>query len=152
MAELWRALRALKALQAQMRHEMCDAPELPAPPQDEQPIEPEARANPGEIEPAPQADEPRCSTAACPAPPIDAPCAQPCVRAHEATQKCATMRHLCATHAPPSAGLLEPHTEHAVGDIGGRLERQNLEAGGQPPQPKAAWMAAAKTLSPPEQA
>ena len=37
------------------------------------------------------------------APAGDAPCAHPCVRAHEATQKCATMRHLCATHAPPSA-------------------------------------------------
>jgi hypothetical protein len=152
MAELWRALRALKALQAEAPDEMReDAPAPPAPPQDAPPIEPEARENPGEIEPAPPADEPRCSSAACPPPAGHAPCAHPCVRAHEATQECATMRHSCATYAPPSAGLLEPRTEHAMGDIGGRLERQDLEAGGRPRQPKAAWMAAAKTLPPPEQ-
>jgi hypothetical protein len=40
--------------------EACGAPELPAPSQDELPIEPKARANPGEIAPAP-ADEPPCS-------------------------------------------------------------------------------------------
>jgi hypothetical protein len=66
MAELWRALRALKALQAEAPDEMCemrevhemheDAPALLAPPQDAPPIEPEARENPGEIEPAPSAD------------------------------------------------------------------------------------------------
>jgi hypothetical protein len=107
MAELWRALRALKALQAEAPDEACasreDAPAPPAPPQDAPPIEPEARENPGEIAPAPPADEPRCSSAACPAPPDEAPCRPACVRAHEATQKCATMRHLCATYAPPSA-------------------------------------------------
>jgi hypothetical protein len=60
MAELWRALCALKALQAESPDEMRevheDAPALPAPPQDAPPIEPEARENPGEIEPAPSAD------------------------------------------------------------------------------------------------
>ena len=42
LAELWRALRLLKALQAE------PAPALPAP---EQPIEPDARENPGETAP-----------------------------------------------------------------------------------------------------
>jgi hypothetical protein len=70
MAELWRALRALKALQAQAQ--ACEdapdevgehAPDLPA--LREKPIEPEDRRNPGDIMPAPappaqnaQPDEP----------------------------------------------------------------------------------------------
>jgi hypothetical protein len=104
MAELWRALRALKALQAQTaRDEMCDAPELPAPPQDEQPTEPEARTNPGETAPAPPADEPQ---AACsedrPAPQENVPCQLASVQTPEVTQKCAIMRHLCATNPPPA--------------------------------------------------
>jgi hypothetical protein len=122
MAELWRALRALKALQAQMADEVCDAadeacdaPEpLPLPQADAdgeavglaeaalcgQPSEPEARANPGEIAPAPPAAEPETSTR--PDTERAGPSTHPCVPALEATQKCATMRHLCATHAPPS--------------------------------------------------
>jgi hypothetical protein len=96
----WRLERAAR-IERELR-ELHEDAALPAPPQDAPPIEPEARADAGEIAPAPPADEPRCSSAACPAPPESAPCAHPCVRAHEATQKCATMRHLCATHAPPS--------------------------------------------------
>ena len=65
LAELWRALRLLKALQAEAAREV-GAPALvptvlPAPHLDitgEKPIEPEARANPGEIAPVPAADEP----------------------------------------------------------------------------------------------
>jgi hypothetical protein len=119
MAELWRALRALQALQAAgpredapdevcedapEPHEVCDAPEPPALPQHEQPIEPEASGNPGQNAPAPSADEPQDSGLACPTPPSNAPCAHPCDRAAPASQKCAIMRHLCATHAPPLAG------------------------------------------------
>ena len=108
-AELWRALRALKALQAQTAREepedeVCGAPELPAPALREKPSEPEARADPGETAPAPPTDEPQaaCSEAR-PAPPENAPCPHACVPAPEMTQKCAIMRHLCATSAPPSA-------------------------------------------------
>ena len=100
-AELWRALRALKALQAQAAQDEEHAPELPAPSQDELPIEPEARADPDETAPAPPADEPQ---AACsedrPAPTSHAPSSHACVRAPEVTQKCAIMRHLCAINAP----------------------------------------------------
>jgi hypothetical protein len=137
MAELWRALRALKALQAEAPDEACarreDAPAPPAPPQDAPPIEPEARENPGEIEPAP-ADEPPCSLTVYPAPPGEVPSTHACVPASEVTQTCATMRHLCATSAPPSAGPLEPAREHAIDDIGGGLEGQDL---------KPRWSAAA---------
>jgi hypothetical protein len=111
MAELWRALRALKALQAEAPDEMCemrevhemheDAPALLAPPQDAPPIEPEARENPGEIEPAPPADESLSSRAACPAPPESAPCRPACVQAPAVKQKCATMAQKCVTYAPP---------------------------------------------------
>jgi hypothetical protein len=84
MAELWRALRALKALQAEAPdqagedapHELCEgAPDLlpgsqaagadgefvpapAAPARHAQPIEPEGRGNPGEIVTLPSADEP----------------------------------------------------------------------------------------------
>jgi hypothetical protein len=84
MAELWRALRALKALQAEAPdqagedapHELCEgAPDLlpgpqaagadgevvpapAAPARHAQPIEPEGRRNPGEIVTLPSADEP----------------------------------------------------------------------------------------------
>jgi hypothetical protein len=57
LAELWRALRLLKALQAEAAHapERREAPApLPGPdaaPAPEEPIEPEARAIPGEIVP-----------------------------------------------------------------------------------------------------
>jgi hypothetical protein len=124
MAELWRALRALKALQAQDEREMradaaCDvpavpdaardAPELPVPSQDEQPIEPEPRANPGEMAPAPPAGAlPAARSEARPARPEHAPCPDASVGAPETTQECATMRHLCATSAPPSPGGRRP--------------------------------------------
>jgi hypothetical protein len=61
MAELMRALRVLKALQAEAAEpqKMREAaPALPAPTQEEMPIEPEARENPGEHAPASQADQP----------------------------------------------------------------------------------------------
>jgi hypothetical protein len=123
MAELWRALRALKALQAEAADER-DAPDplplpqanadrevVPAPPAEaalcEQPIEPEAGGNPGETAPAPQADEPHAPAQpdaergeGQAAPAGHAPCTHPCVRAHEATQKCATMAQKCVTDAP----------------------------------------------------
>jgi hypothetical protein len=106
MAELWRALKALKALQAQAQdeREMREvAPEPPAPPQDEQPIEPEAREDPGEIAPAPPSGAlPAACSGARPARPESAPCRHAGIRAPETTQECATMRHSCATHAPPS--------------------------------------------------
>jgi hypothetical protein len=51
LAELWRALRTLKALQAERAAQARDAP---AP----RPIEPEALGNPGESEPARPANEP----------------------------------------------------------------------------------------------
>jgi hypothetical protein len=64
LAELWRALRLLKALQADAAH----PPEAPAPlPRVdnicacETPIEPEARGNPGEAPPEPAADEPEAA-------------------------------------------------------------------------------------------
>jgi hypothetical protein len=105
MAELWHPLRALKALQAEAPDEACevheDAPAPPAPPQDAPPIEPEARENPGEIEPAPPADESLSSRAACPAPPESAPCRPACVQAPAVKQKCATMAQKCVTYAPP---------------------------------------------------
>jgi hypothetical protein len=130
MAELWRALRALKALQAQaadevpedspeqVREDMPDPLPLPqaeadaeavpvpaqaAPQSHGNPIEPEVPENPGEIASASTADESRCSAVASPARPHVPPSTHPCVPALEATQKCATMRHLCATYAPPSA-------------------------------------------------
>ena len=137
MAELWRALRALKALQAETADEVCEMREvpeevcagadlLPAPPQDAQPIEPEARGNPGEIAPAPAADEPqdvadlpdaeRLSPEAAPSEPArpgpadHVPPAHACERTPTATQpcatvaqKCVTMAQKCATYAPPSA-------------------------------------------------
>jgi hypothetical protein len=60
LAELWRALRTLKALQAEAPHQMCEiappAPQLTesqaAGVASEKAIEPEARTNPGEIVPA----------------------------------------------------------------------------------------------------
>jgi hypothetical protein len=68
LAELWRALRTLKALQAEAAsrpHEMRDvAPALLPEPQThasvgrEKPIEPKERGNPGVSEPAPAASEP----------------------------------------------------------------------------------------------
>ena len=68
LAELWRALRTLKALQAEAAsrpHAMREvAPALPREPQThaggalEKPVEPESRGNPGESEPAPAASEP----------------------------------------------------------------------------------------------
>jgi hypothetical protein len=84
--------------------EMSEAePDLPAPTEEEIPIEPEAGGNPGETAPEPHAaDQPGCSSA-CPAPTSHAP-THACIQARQATQTCATMRHLCATHAPPSAG------------------------------------------------
>jgi hypothetical protein len=61
LAELWRALRTLKALQAEQaaRLEPALAPEprlLPEP--HEEPIKPESRENPCDAEPAPAANEP----------------------------------------------------------------------------------------------
>ena len=64
LAELWRALRLLKALQAEAAREVGDLrsrrPCCSARTDitGEKPIEPEARANPGEIAPVPAADEP----------------------------------------------------------------------------------------------
>jgi hypothetical protein len=59
LAELWRALRTLKALQAeQARPEPAVVPEPPALPEPrEVPIEPEARTIPGEFAALPPADE-----------------------------------------------------------------------------------------------
>ena len=86
LAELWRALRTLKALQAEAhagevrepkRGCACSmelAPDQDAEDQpDANPIEPEGRANPGESEPAPAANEP----AQPPGRPAPAPASEP---------------------------------------------------------------------------
>jgi hypothetical protein len=123
LAELWRALRTLKALQAERAAPVHPAIEA-APDVQEKPIEPEARGNPREIAPPPAANGPRVSggaggpvpvTLSAPhATPIEPesrrnlgepapdPAAGACVRAHRATQTCAIMRHSCAILASPS--------------------------------------------------
>jgi hypothetical protein len=106
--------------------EACGAPELSAPSQDELPIEPKARANPGEIAPAPGRRTP-VFLDGLPCPAKRSPSTHACVPAPEVTQKCTTMRHLCDTYAPPLAGPREPGREHALDDVGGRLEGQDLK-------------------------
>jgi hypothetical protein len=118
LAELWRALRTLKALQAE-RAAQAGIP-APAP----RPIEPEARGNHREIAPPPAANGPQVGgdaggpvavTLSAPREtPIEpeartipggtatAPTASECVRADRATQTCSIMRHSCAIDASPS--------------------------------------------------
>jgi len=73
LAELWRALRLLKALQAEAASPVREASPGTAP---EKPIEPEGRANPGEIASLPAADEPEapCRRADADAAPGEAEC------------------------------------------------------------------------------
>ena len=84
LAELWRALRLLKALQAEQarapeERAVAPAPALPAPESSarEEPIEPEAQGNPERMAPAPAAHEPEAAPkaradGAVPGKPVDA--------------------------------------------------------------------------------
>jgi hypothetical protein len=132
LAELWRALRLFKALQAEQtaRPEPAVAPEPRALPEPhETPIKPEARGNPrktsvpatGEavatvVASAPPEETPvhgqtpiepeaRGNPKIAPALAADAARDQPHGEpgAHEATQKCVTMRHSCAVAASSPA-------------------------------------------------
>jgi hypothetical protein len=104
LAELWRALRLLKALQAEEPRVRDAAPEQPAP-TPELPNEPEGRRIAGPSSPLPIAAEPEaCLATARPAAPPFAPGACACAPAREATQKCDIMAQKCVTNAPPLAG------------------------------------------------
>jgi hypothetical protein len=67
LAELWRALRLLKALQAEPAPDLRDAAPR------EIPIEPDAHRNPGETMPMPAADEPEANLRGQPGADADAP-------------------------------------------------------------------------------
>jgi hypothetical protein len=65
LAELWRALRLLKALQAEPAPEVRAAEPAPALPAPEKPIEPESRRIPDETATRSAADEPEAAPQAC---------------------------------------------------------------------------------------
>ena len=140
LAELWRALRTLKTLQAE-RQEARPQPTvararlLPEP--HETPIEPEARKNPREtasgaaggkvvatVAPA-LPEEPRVhgqkpiepETRGNPGEIAPAPAAAAGRGVHgdlgaQVTQKCVTMRHSCAIHASPPANSFDAALRH----------------------------------------